>query len=189
MNAKKGVPKSEPRLLVEIGEKASGWVAMVGLIGDGQEIHTGEEGGLSAWSDAVAQSTAKTKWAVHCPPRVAPKFEVPPSTVHRELDLTYTLRSRRADDLHVWVAKLLEGSSASLTAAATLAARISSSGFPLYLTRNIDDARAYARDYYSGSETSRYGLLCSSQARNLAPRGIDNSWHAKTKDFQRCSLV
>jgi hypothetical protein len=42
---------------------------IVGLIGEGQEIHLGEEAGLIQWNQAIASSEAQ--WHVHCPTKVA----------------------------------------------------------------------------------------------------------------------
>ena len=66
MLEKRGVPKGEPQLLVEAGEKVETWVALVGLVGDGQEIHSGEEGGIvPQWADAVRPPIATLDWNVH----------------------------------------------------------------------------------------------------------------------------
>jgi hypothetical protein len=68
MQAKKGVSASEPELLVASGDRVPEWCVLVGLVGDGQEIHSGEEGGLVQWADALSASSHR--WEVHCPPRL-----------------------------------------------------------------------------------------------------------------------
>jgi hypothetical protein len=47
------VEASEPDLLINIGERVPTWSALVGLVTDGQEIHSGEEAGLGQWETAA----------------------------------------------------------------------------------------------------------------------------------------
>ena len=96
MKEKKNVSRSEPELLVDAARKIDGWSALVGLVGDGQEIHSGEEGGMSQWRDALSLNpTPPAGWSTALP-RLADEFEGLLVRTHRELDLTVPLRSRRA---------------------------------------------------------------------------------------------
>ena len=175
MQSKRGVSKGEPQLLVEAGEKVDEWVALVGLVGDGQEIHSGEEGGIAQWALAVRPPIASQDWKVHCAPRLAFEFEESSPVTHKELDLSLSLRSRRAEQLHAWVQNLLDG---SLPFAARLALPMHDEGFPMYITRDLDEARGYVRARYEGDTEKKYGLLSSSHARILPKFGVDNSWPA-----------
>lgn len=74
MMLKKSIPYSEPELLISIGEKIQGWSTLVGLIGHGQEIHTGEEAGIEGWFEALDSTHAKSEWRVYSPPRFASEF-------------------------------------------------------------------------------------------------------------------
>jgi len=180
MQEKRGVDASEPDILVAVGERLPGWAALVGLVGDGQEIHSGEEAGLRQWRDAVAGPPERAEWAIHCPPRLASEFSGLAVQTHDRLDLTISLRSKRADMLHAWVAHVLEG---SLALASRIAARIQADAFPMYLTRDIDDARAYVVNRFDGDPVARFGLLASSHdkvLRKLSPP-IDNGFQATTK--------
>ena len=67
-----GTDRSEPEDFLMIGSRKRSWALMVGLIGEGQEIHLGEEAGLGQWNEAVGMST--DKWTVHCPQKVAHLF-------------------------------------------------------------------------------------------------------------------
>jgi hypothetical protein len=49
---------SEPLDFVRLAERISGGVMVLALIGEGQEIHLGEEAGMAQWNDALA-ATAK----------------------------------------------------------------------------------------------------------------------------------
>ncbi|MFN7989466.1 MAG: DNA/RNA helicase domain-containing protein [Thermoanaerobaculia bacterium] len=175
MLKQRGVDRGEPELLITAGEKIRDWASLVGLVGDGQEIYSGEEGGLQQWAESAQPPIAKKLWTVHCPPRLADAFCGLAVKAHAPLDLTISLRSRRAEQLHSWVATLLEG---NLGFAARHAMRIHGEAFPLHLTRNLDEAKTYARQRYEGEPERRYGLLASSGARSLPSYGVDNSWDA-----------
>jgi DUF2075 family protein len=176
MHHKHGIHRSEPDLLVDIGERLPGWAALVGLVGDGQEIHAGEEGGIGQWHHAVRPSRGRSAWAVHCPPRMVPVFSEVEVHGHDALDLTVSLRSRRADRLHDWVAALLDG---RLADAARLAVQIQAEAYPMYVTRDLDAARHYAWDRYASHPEARYGLLASARTQSYLPKwGVDTSWPA-----------
>ena len=49
---------SEPELFIQFAERVPDWCVVVGLIGAGQEIHIGEEAGLTQWRDAISKSSA-----------------------------------------------------------------------------------------------------------------------------------
>src|SRR5262249_16414615 len=45
--------KSEPELFIDFAGRIPEWCVFVGLIGSGQEIHVGEEGGIVQWRHAL----------------------------------------------------------------------------------------------------------------------------------------
>jgi hypothetical protein len=176
MNYKHGIGRSEPDLLIDVGERLPAWAFLVGLVGDGQEIHVGEESGIGQWHDAIRPDRRSSSWTVHCPPRLSPAFPGIKTVSHPVLDLTTSLRARRAEDIHAWVAALLDG---KVEDAWLHASRIHASQFPLYLTRNLETAKTYLRDLYSASPDARYGLLASSRSQNHLPKfGVDSSFPA-----------
>lgn len=63
--------KSEPEHFIEFAERIPEWCVVVGLIGEGQEIHVGEEAGLIQWRHAVEGCANPDDWEVHCPPEAA----------------------------------------------------------------------------------------------------------------------
>jgi DUF2075 family protein len=175
MNHKKGIDASEPDLLIQIGERVTNWCTLVGLVGDGQEIHAGEEAGIGQWATAV-RTQAQRHWQIHCPPRMAAEFSGLDVRADERLDLTVTLRSKRAERLHDWVRELLAG---NLASAARIAQLVRGNAFPLYLTRELDDAKEYVRQRYSGDLEARYGLIASSRTQTFLPKfGVDTSWPA-----------
>lgn len=169
---------SEPEVLIAVGERLPGWCSLIGLVGDGQEIHSGEEAGLGQWNEAFdTQST--TRWHVAVPPRLEKQFPGHSTRAFQELDLTVSLRSRRAEDLHAWVASLLDG---NLADAARLATRIQDSGFPMYVTRGLDAAKQYVVARYAGEPERRYGVLASSRSQRFLPEfGVPSDFPSTKK--------
>lgn len=176
MSYKHGIQRSEPDLLIDIGERLEGWAALVGLVGDGQEIHAGEEAGLAQWHDAVRSRESRLAWEVHCPPRLAPVFPEVPTVAHEALDLKISLRSRRAEHLHDWVAAVLAG---RFGEAARLAEKIRAEGFSLQVGRDLSAIRSYLWERYADESDARFGLLASSRTQGFLPRfGVDSSFPA-----------
>jgi hypothetical protein len=173
MMLKKAIPYSEPELLVNIGEKISGWASLVGLIGHGQEIHTGEEAGIAGWADALNSIHAKSDWKVYAPPRFANSFPSENVQTFAELDLDRTLRSKQAEQLHSWVQNLLDG---DLSSASKFAQQIWFQNFPIFITRDLEEAKSYVKTRFAGESTKRYGILASSKDRVLPEYGIKNGF-------------
>ena len=170
---KRGHGASEPEDFLRLGIRMDGWALVVGLIGEGQEIHLGEEAGLGQWNDAIA--AVGGGWTVHCPAKVAQLFAAAKSVVTKaELDLTTSLRSHLAEDVQAWVRQVLTG---ELAQAAKTAEVVAGQGFDMYITRDVEAAKAYVRERYAGNQGKTYGLLASSKAKNLDPYGIRNGFN------------
>ena len=175
MLEKKNVAKSEPDLLIEIGERIVDWSSLVGLVGEGQEIHSGEEAGIAQWRMAVENTPGKDSWVIHCPPKLKDEFSGLDVQTHEELDLNISLRSRRAEHLHQWVQLLLSG---SISLANRQAEKILQSHYPMYITRNLNDAREYTRIRFANEPIKRTGLLASSHSKILPRFNVDNGFQA-----------
>ena len=173
VNEKRGHATSEPEDFLKLAERMDSWALMVALIGEGQEIHLGEESGLPQWNDALA--TMQKPWVVHCPEKVASNFATVKKLLTTDvLDLSITLRSHLAEDVAEWVAAILAG---NLTQAKILSERVISQGFDVYITQDINVATNYVKERYHGQEDKRYGLLASSKAKNLPRFGIHNEYN------------
>jgi len=171
---KRGHNASEPEDFLKIGERISDWALMVGLVGEGQEIHLGEEAGLVQWNQAI--SKMQGKWIVNCPERIAGIFTSATSVnIYHELDLTISLRSHLAEDVQTWVANFLNG---HLNEAVKLSNRIYEQGFDIYFTHDLEQAKNYAISRYSGNFDKRYGLIASSKAKDLPRYGIKNDYQS-----------
>lgn len=175
---KRGHDRSEAADFVEIGDRLGRWAVLVGLIGEGQEIHLGEEGGLRQWPDALELS--QNVWKVHGPGRVREHFSNCNFETIDLLDLNVTLRSHIAADVHKWVAALL---GADLEGARMISQNISSQGYDLYLTQSLDRAKEYVQERYVGQLDKRWGLLGSSKAKILNQFGLRTDY-SFTKNFR-----
>jgi hypothetical protein len=173
MMLKKAVEHSEPELLISIGERISGWATLVGLIGHGQEIHTGEEAGIAGWHDALKSKESLKDWTVYVPPRFASSFPGESVVEYEELDLNHTLRSKQAEHLHMWVQNLLDGKFAE---ASVYAQKIWMQNFPIFVTRDLKDAKDYVSSRFEGESSKRYGIIASSKDRVLPNYGIANGF-------------
>jgi DUF2075 family protein len=175
MTRERDIAASEPDILVAAGERVPDWAVLVGLVGEGQEIYAGEEGGLPQWRDAALPPNTSASWHVHCAPDLAQTFAGLEVSTSHLLDLTVSLRSRRAHMLHVWVQCVLDG---DLSSAAKVAAAVYASGFPMYITRSLSDAQTYAEWRYEGEDEKRFGLIASSHAKILPKFDVPNDFQS-----------
>lgn len=170
---------SEPEAFVSFGERIPEWCVLVGLIGSGQEIHVGEEGGLAQWREAIEASSSPSKWTVHAPQSVlrehfaddARPYHVAASAA---LELNRELRFHFAADLDEWVNCVLgEGPAVR---ARQLANHLEHDAVHLRLSRDFETAQAYLRERYGTAPESRYGLLASSRDKALVNWGVRNDY-------------
>ncbi|MBF2075424.1 MAG: DUF2075 domain-containing protein [Synechococcales cyanobacterium C42_A2020_086] len=179
MAEKYGIGSAAGGAVLRIAERVPNWCVVLGLIGEGQEIHVGEEEGIEQWNHGLA--AAQEPWQVHCPPEQANCFTaIPPQQrhAHDRFNLTTSLRTHLAKHVQTWVAALLQG---QLEQAAQLMPLLLAEGFDAYLTRDLELAKTYCRERYQGQPSKRYGLLASSRARNLAAYGIPNDYYATSR--------
>lgn len=167
---------SEPDLLLRLANSLPNWSVVVGLIGSGQEIHIGEEAGLSQWNDALRKLPTGSHWTVHVPPALESAFPEASSIVTQPLlALTNSLRTHVALDVQIWIEELLSG---HIEQAWSVCQTMRRQGFALYVTRDLDLATSYVMERYEGLKSKRYGLVASSKAKNLNAYGINNDWQA-----------
>jgi DUF2075 family protein len=177
MFQQRGIAHSEPELLLRIGERLPNWASLVGLVGTGQSIYSGEEGGMPLWQDALARVHA-SQWEIFCPPSIEECFaDLGPQSLP-ELELRVPLRSRQAERLAEWVDLLIAG---RLGEAEAIAETLREAEFPVYVTRDLAAAKDYVRDRYDREPDPRYGLVATSHARNLERQGVDTSWLATSR--------
>ncbi|WP_376088773.1 DNA/RNA helicase domain-containing protein [Roseomonas sp. CCTCC AB2023176] len=161
---------SEPAHTLEIMSRHAGWAVIVALIGNGQEINTGEAG-LREWGRVVAASPG---WRAVAPTRAlsaarpeqrladAPQ---PWLTLDDDLDLTVPMRSVRDPHGAPWVDAVLVG---DISAAARIARE--AGGVPYFVTRDLGAMRSSLR--YLARGLRRAGLVASSGAKRLRAEGL-----------------
>jgi DUF2075 family protein len=187
MERKHGEAISEPSALLTIAGRIPDWSVVLALVGEGQEIHRGEESGLQGWKDALDGRGSSDGWIVHGASNVA-WVSASESRCRFEcedlLNLSTTLRAHLASNLHEWVAQVLQTGGSNLKGIRTLADELRRAGFLIYVTREVELAKRYVVERYSTLRDRRFGLLASRYAKNLRPLGIDNKYH-----FQRAEQL
>jgi hypothetical protein len=176
-NKKFGRDYSEPEMLLRIMERHEDWAMVVALVGGGQEINDGEAG-LEEWGRTLMKSS-KT-WAIYASHEVLAGgastaghrlFEdsigSKPVQTDAALHLRTSNRSLRADQLAIWVNRVLEGNAEG---AASL--RIGER-FPILISRNLNKTKLKLRE--QGIGVNRYGLVGSSGAARLRADGLEPS--------------
>lgn len=170
--------RSEPEEFISFADRIPEWCVVVGLIGSGQEIHVGEEGGLAQWRTAVEHSAHDGNWMIHAPPLVADLFRggLVPFEPKSTLNLDTELRFHQAKDLHGFVAELLAGSLREVLT--PMSARLAADGMHLRITRSLETAKDYLRERYSDDPLARFGLVASSKDRDLVRFGVPNDFQS-----------
>ncbi|WP_371804806.1 DNA/RNA helicase domain-containing protein [Candidatus Lokiarchaeum ossiferum] len=176
------ISDSEPEIIVNLVSMMKDWGIIIGLIGDGQKIHSGEEKGIDLWYDALLDSNKK--WTVHLPPRMGKIFDLRNDKkikikINSRLDLTETLRSHAAKDLHRFTNHLLDG---EISDAKEYATKMKNNGYSMLLTSELGLGKAYLQARYDEDDQftvrwedkKTYGIICSSKAKNLVKYGINS---------------
>ncbi|MFC1529649.1 DUF2075 domain-containing protein [Gemmatimonadota bacterium] len=174
---------SEPALLLDIMSRHPDWSVIIGLIGGGQEINSGENG-MAEWGDALRAMPyeRKREWVIYGPPGMsegdqATAFlglgDLPGIEIHEEDNLTLTvpLRSYRSPLVANWVEAVLD---ARREEANALMSEIRE--FPIRLTRDPAELKQWLREQGRGER--RYGLVASSCASRLRAEGFGVSLSA-----------
>ena len=170
--------RSEPEMFVDFAERIPEWCVVVALIGGGQEIHKGEEGGTQQWARAITSSKFSNDWTVHGPDRLNGLF---PSHNYQRSDaltLDSSLRSHLAYEVHAFVAGLISEKPASPDAQCLIAARLTEQGHDLRITRDLREGKRYLRERYEANPDARFGLMASSRDRDLVRFDIKNDFQS-----------
>lgn len=165
---------SEPEFLISVMDRHADWCAVVCLIGEGQEIHTGEAG-ISEWMSAL--KARFPQWEVFISPRITqPEFGATAESaaflesprVHNDehLHLAVSMRSFRAEALSDFIGHIIDANAQCARSSYELIRK----AYPIVLTRDLEIARNWLIKHSRGSE--RIGLVASSGALRLRPEGI-----------------
>jgi hypothetical protein len=176
MKRKKGIRDfswSEPEFLLSCLDRHKDWAVVICLVGGGQEINRGEAG-IREWLSALQNSFQG--WTVYISDQLADSeygAEKEISELGRrvefrtDLHLSTSVRSFRSERVSRVVKDILDLE----IEAARLALGGVTSRFPIALTRDLRQARAWLKGRAKGSE--RYGIVVSSQAERLKPHAVD----------------
>ncbi|NDY93904.1 DUF2075 domain-containing protein [Ideonella livida] len=167
--------QSEPAFLLACMDRHADWAVVIGLVGGGQEINTGEAG-IRAWIEALRDE--RPDWHLVMPAQlqaeeygatdlVETMRHLPRVHWQEELHLRTSMRAFRANGVSEWVRQVLQ---AEVDAASALLSKVQPH-FPIVLTRSLPRAKRWLRAQARGSE--RVGLVVSSQAQRLRPHAID----------------
>lgn len=171
MLEEKNEDRSEPEVMVDICEKHLEWCVLLILVGEGQEIHTGENSGLKLWNDAIING--QKEWEIVYPPKLSGIFEkesLKENINDKVFDLTISLRTHLSEDVSDFVNYLIDG---NIEKASELSESIISEDYAIHCTRDLKIAKDYCKRRYKKEPTKRYGLIASSKARGLKKYDID----------------
>lgn len=168
MFKKRNTSMSEADILIDLAKNELEWSVLLILVGEGQEINTGENSGLIQWDTALKKSNKK--WIVACPTKLVDIFKETHTVIANDnFNLNKTLRSYLANDVSKFINLLLDG---EIEKAKNLSTPILKAGFNMYVTRDLKKAKEYCKNRYSDNKNKRYGILASSKAHNLSYYGI-----------------
>lgn len=178
MKQKKGYVdfgQSEPAFLISCMDRHQDWAVIVCLVGGGQEINKGEAG-IAEWINAAYENFPD--WHLHLSPRLTEAEyqagkplklvkNLPHTHFYEDLHLGVSMRSFRAERVSELVKQILD---LDIDLAKNTYASLRNR-YPIVLTRNISEAKAWLKMKARGTE--RYGIIVSSQADRLKPHAID----------------
>jgi len=168
-------PVSEAAFLIWSLDQRKDWAVIICLVGGGQEINTGEAG-ISEWIDAL--NTKFPDWKVFISDKLT-EAEYAEGKVNellkqnknvtfsQDLHLAVSLRSFRAETLSAFIHSLLNFSSD----ASSLYNSVIEKGYPIFLTRDINKARAWLRKQARG--TQQTGILVTKVAARFKPQAVN----------------
>jgi DUF2075 family protein len=169
MRRKKGDSSlgSEAEEILSYLEKRE-WALVVVLLGEGQEINTGEEG-ISTWLDSVVQRNkiSGVSWKITIPDGVDMNSSIQHLEVDPSLRLKVVRRTDNAADIAGWVYALL-----NFDLSKALESREQFFDFPIYITRDLEEARVWLRKQVE-TQGGTSGLLASSKSKRLFRYGLD----------------
>ena len=168
-------PVSEASFLIWSLDQREDWAVIICLVGGGQEINTGEAG-ISEWIAAL--NDEYRHWKVYISPKLTePEYaegkvnellaKNPNVTYNDSLHLAVSLRSFRAETLSDFVHSLL----AFNPDAVRLYQDVSTKGYPVLLTRDINKARTWLRKQARG--TQQTGILVTKVAARFKPQAVN----------------
>ncbi|MGO4699433.1 DNA/RNA helicase domain-containing protein [Paenibacillus sp. 2TAB26] len=147
---------SEPDIMVQISTLNKTWSVTVGLIGEGQEIYSGEEGGLELWNTAIANKNI----IVHAKSHESTFSNAYEFREYSHLHLNCSLRTHAALQYYDIINNIL---ALQLYQAESLVKQLAEDRYFLIITRDLNTAKSIASQLYA-DDTKTVGIICSSGA-------------------------
>ena len=167
-------PMSEAEFLIWSLDQREDWAVIICLVGGGQEINTGEAG-ITEWINAL--NNRFRHWNVFISNKLTDQeyaegrvnellHENDKVTYTNDLHLAVSLRSFRAETLSAFVHSLLSFA----PDAASLYQDVAKKGYPIVMTRDMEQARAWLRKQARGSQQT--GVLVTKVAARFKPLAV-----------------
>ncbi|MFE3897194.1 MULTISPECIES: DNA/RNA helicase domain-containing protein [unclassified Priestia] len=177
--------KSEADVLLNLARQSvqnnNKLINFVCLVGDGQEIHEGEERGILTWTEAINKMLIKTNFNIniYCPEKFKPLIGM--HVVQDEkLNLTNYLRGHESNLLPIWVDAVLDN---KIDEAKKVLEKINKlNTFPIFICNDLSVCKKHLRDIYSKT-TASYGLILSSHIKRAMKNRINPGGIVDIKNY------
>ncbi|QWG75794.1 DUF2075 domain-containing protein (plasmid) [Bacillus mycoides] len=147
---------SEPDIIMNITTNNKPWSVTIGLIGDGQEIYSGEEGGLALWNHAIAGKNV----TVHSKHPNSLFTNAAHYRTHSQLHLNSSFRAHAALQYYEIINTLLD---ANFEQTKELISNLPKEHYQLFITRDLDKAKLTLHQLYQ-DDTKTVGVVCAGGA-------------------------
>ena len=180
---------SEPEMFLQLMERHKDWSVIIALVGNGQEINTGERG-LVDWGEGLYKraKSGENKWKIYISPEMLSKSEDKTFNKLVDIDKEKILDLIENKNLHLSVSVRSIVNEESINFINSLINEDFKSidknivkGLPIYLTRSLKKMRWFLKNKVIGNQ--RCGLVSSSDAvKRLRPYGLGVSLFANESD-------
>lgn len=147
---------SEPDIIMNITTNNKPWSVTIGLIGDGQEIYSGEEGGLALWNHAIAGKNV----TVHSNHPNSLFTNAAHYRTHSQLHLNSSFRAHAALKYYEIINTLLD---ANFEKTKELISYLPKEHYQLFITRDLDKAKLTLHQLYQ-DDSKTVGVVCAGGA-------------------------
>lgn len=147
---------SEPDIMMNIATLNKSWSVTIGLIGEGQEIYSGEEGGLALWNTAIAGKNI----TVHSKHPNTVFTKAGQYKTHTHLHLNCSFRAHAALQYYDIVNSLLDE---KFEQTKSLVHHLPKDHYNLFVTRDLNRAKANLGQLYP-DDTKTVGVICAGGA-------------------------
>ncbi|PFO43018.1 DNA/RNA helicase domain-containing protein [Bacillus cereus] len=147
---------SEPDIIMNVTTNNKPWSVTIGLIGEGQEIYSGEEGGLALWNTAIAGKNV----TVHSKHPNSIFTNAAHYRTHSQLHLNSSFRAHAALKYYEIINTLL---GANFEQTKELIHKLPKEHYQLFITRDLDKAKLTLHQLYQ-DDTKTIGVVCAGGA-------------------------